>query len=134
MQNAQNKKKRHWCLFAYLVLILIANALIASFYFFIVPIPPSDISEEMARLIKFPNWYFPVMGVLCLLNLISAFAILRWKKWGFWLFTLTASIPLWLNLNFGTSINYSVLELTGVAFLYGVLQIGGDKKGWSQLE
>ena len=134
MQDPQNEKKRHWCLFAYLVLILIANSERASFYFFILPIPPPDISEEMARLIKFPNWYFPVMGVLCLLNLISAFAILRWKKWGFWLFTLTASIPLWLNLNFGTSINYSVLELIGVAILYGVLQIGGDKKGWSQLE
>ena len=134
MQNAQNKKKRHWCLFAYLVLILIANALIASFYFFIVPIPPSDISEEMARLIKFPNWYFPVMGVLCLLNLISAFAILKWKKWGFWLFTLTACVTICLNLYAGVSIGSSLFGLVGVAILYGVLQIGGDKKGWTQLE
>ena len=109
--------------------MLIANAFYSFVYFNTPTLPP-----EMAELTVIPRWLFPVMGVLWLLNLISAFAILRWKKWGFWLFTLTASIPLWLNLNFGTSINYSVLELTGVAFLYGVLQIGGDKKGWSQLE
>tara|TARA_B100000579_G_C22145000_1_gene538256 strand:- start:11 stop:400 length:390 start_codon:yes stop_codon:yes gene_type:complete len=128
VQNAQNKKKRHWCLFAYLVLTLIANAFLSFVYF-----KTSTIQPQTAYQSLIPQWYFQVVGILCLFNLISAFAILKWKKWGFWLFTLTASIPLNLNLYFELSIVYSVGELIGVAILYGVLQIGGDKKGWSQL-
>ena len=81
----------------------------------------------------YPDWFLYAMGILAVLYVISAFAVLRWKKWGFWLFTLTASIPLNLNLYFGLSIVYSVVVLIRVSILFGVLQIGVDKIGWSQL-
>ena len=129
MQNAQNKKKRHWCLFAYLVLTLIANAFLSFVYFKTSTIQPQTADQSLI-----PQWYFQVVGILCLFNLISAFAILKWKKWGFWLFTLTACVTLCLNLYAGVSIGSSMFGLVGVAILYGVLQIGGDKKGWTQLD
>ena len=124
MNNPAIEKKRHGCLFVYLVLMLIANAFYSFVYFNTPTIPP-----------EIPRWLFPVMGIAMLINLISTFAILRWKKWGFWLFTLTAFVPFCVNLYSGMFAIYSLLsEFIVVAILYGVLQIGGDKKGWSQLE
>jgi len=56
------------------------------------------------------------------------------EKWGFWLFTLTACDTLCLNLYVGAGYATAVFGLSGVAILYEVLHIGGDKKGWTQLE
>ena len=123
------EKKRHGCLLVYLLLMLIANAFNSFVY-----LNPPTLPPEMAESANVIGWLFPVMAIVGLINLISTVAILKWKKWGFWLFTLTASIPLNLNLYFGLSIVYSVVELIGVAILYGVLQIGGDKKAWTQLD
>ena len=130
MQDPQNEKKRHWCLFAYLVLILVAYTLLAFVYF----ITPSYL-YELAFMSGYPDWFLYAMGILAVLYVISAFAVLRWKKWVFWLFTLTAFVPFCVNLYSGMFAIYSLLsEFIVVAILYGVLQIGGDKKGWSQLE
>ena len=109
--------------------MLIANAFYSFVYFNTPTLPP-----EMAELAVIPRWLFPVMGIAMLINLISTFAILRWKKWGFWLFTLTACVTLCINLYIGAGISSAVFGLSGVAILYGVLHIGGDKKGWTQLE
>jgi hypothetical protein len=39
-----------------------------------------------------------------------------------------------LNLAIGVSIPQAIMGLAGIAILYGVLQIGGENKGWAQLE
>ena len=122
-------KKRHGCLLVYLILILIANAF-NSFVYLNPPILP----PEMAESANIVGWLFPVMATMSLINLMSAVAILKWKKWGFWLFTLTACVTLCLNLYAGVNIVSAMFGLLGVAILYGVLQLGGDKKGWTQLE
>jgi len=122
-------KKRHGCLLVYLILMLIANAFNSFVY-----LNPPTLPPEMAEMANVIGWLFPVMGIAMLINLISTFAILRWKKWGFWLFTLTACVTLCINLYIGAGISSAVFGLSGVAILYGVLHIGGDKKGWTQLE
>ena len=47
---------------------------------------------------------------------------------------VTAAAAFCLNLLLGVSAAYALLGPAGPAILYGVLQIGGERKGWSQLE
>ena len=43
-------------------------------------------------------------------------------------------VALVLNLYAGVGMGQSIVGLIGVAILFGVLHIGGDKKAWPQLE
>ena len=110
--------------------MLIVNSFTAFTY---LVTPPPDTGPPF-HMPLFPTWVYGVMAITGLLNLISAVAILRWKKWGFWLFANTSFITVWLNYTMGMSFATSIVGLVGVAILYGVLHIGGDKKGWTQLE
>jgi hypothetical protein len=61
--------------------------------------------------------------------------VLQWKKrWGFCALVATAVAILMVNLKIGFSVVQVLLGLGSVATLYGLLQIGGEKKGWTQLE
>jgi len=81
-----------------------------------------------------PSWALVVMGVFALFNLACAIALFKWKKWGFWGFLVSSAVVLTVNLCLGLGIGHSLLGLTGIALLYGVLQIGQENKGWPQLE
>ena len=106
------------------------NSLLA-FTYLVTPPPDSGPPFHMPL---FSTWVYGVMAITGLLNLISAVAILRWKKWGFWLFASTSFITVCLNYTMGINFATSIFGLVGVLILYGVLHIGGDKKGWTQLE
>jgi hypothetical protein len=82
-----------------------------------------------------PGWTMPVMSVVGLVNVAWAVALLQWKKWGFYGFVATAAVAVVVNMMIGMSIVASgFFAFVGIALLYGVLQIGGDRSGWSQLE
>jgi hypothetical protein len=51
-----------------------------------------------------------------------------------WCFLVSSIIVLILNLSSGVGIGQSLLGLLGVVILYAVLQIGGENKGWTQLD
>ena len=119
-------KKRHGCLTAWLVLMIIVNSLAALIYLF----GRALIYQSVPNL---PGWAFPVLFVGLLFNVACAIALLKWKKWGFWGFSASAVLALILNLSFGMGVS-SIGGLIGVAILYGVLHIGGENKGWPQLE
>jgi hypothetical protein len=81
-----------------------------------------------------PDWGFPVLIAGGVFNLVCAIALFKWKKWGFWGFSLSACVVLFVNLAIGLSPAQAFGGLVGVAILYGVLQIGKTDKGWPQLE
>jgi hypothetical protein len=86
---------------------------------------------------SFPNapaWTMPILAVASIANIVFAVALFQWKKWGFFGFVATAALALAINLKLGINIGQILLGLLGVAILYGVLQIGKEKKGWTQLE
>jgi hypothetical protein len=68
------------------------------------------------------------------LNVAFAIALFNWKKWGFFGFLVTSVAAFAQNIYLGIGIPNVVLGLMGIAIFYGVLQIGGQKSGWSQLE
>jgi hypothetical protein len=119
-------KKRHGCLTAWLVLMIVANSASALWYVLR--------SETIRRsLPNAPAWALPVLIIFALLNLVCAVALLQWKKWGFWGFCASgvASLVVNLWLGLGTGVAGAVV---GVLLLYGVLHIGKENKGWPQLE
>jgi hypothetical protein len=119
-------KKRHGCLTAWLVLMIVANSASALFYVLR--------SETIRRsLPNAPGWTLPLLIVVSLFNLMCAVALLQWKKWGFWGSCASAVVSLVVNLwlGLGTGVAGAVV---GVLLLYGVLHIGKENKGWPQLE
>lgn len=75
-----------------------------------------------------------VLAVLAAANALFAFALLRWKKWGFFGITASALVALVVNLVIGINPGLAFSGLVGVALLYALLQIGGERKAWTQLD
>lgn len=117
------KKKRHGCLTTWLILIIIANIVIT----FI------DIGLILSDMDEYPGWAIPVDVIIVVWVVVCAIAIFMWKKWGFYGFVGSAVIQAIVSIIVG---NYFGIAqpFIAVAFLYGVLQIGKDNKGWPQLE
>ena len=121
------KKERHGCLTAYLVLAIIANSATALLYLF----GAEAIKRSTPNM---PDWAFPLLIVLVLFNLACAIALFRWKKWGFWGLVASAIVILGVNLTIGLGVSSAIVGLLRVLLLYGILHIGKDNKGWPQLE
>jgi hypothetical protein len=120
-------KQRNGLVTAVLVLMIIANSVTALIYLLG--------SHTVKRgLPTPPEWIFTVLGVLCIINLVCVIALFKWKKWGFWGFLLISIVTIIINLSIGLGLGQSLLGLVGVILLYAVLQIGKERKGWSQME
>lgn len=120
-------KQRHGCLTAWLVVVIAGNAVVA-----LVNLLERDVIRQ--QLPNAPGWAFPVLAILGVVNIICAVALFQWKKWGFYGICATTTAGLLINLSIGVGIGPSLTGLIGIALLYGVLQIGGDRKAWPQLE
>ena len=120
-------KSRLGCLTAWLLLMITANSASA-----LMCLLGSDAIRQ--SLPNMPDWTFPVLIVFSVFNLACAIALFQWKKWGFWGFCISSFVALVVNLSIGLGIGPSLGGFIGVAILYGVLQIGKEDKGWSQLD
>lgn len=121
------KKKRHGCLTAYLILVIIANSALA-----LVCLLASDTIRGNLR--SSSEWVVPVLIPLALVNLVCAIGLFQWKEWGFWGYCVSTIVGFFVNLAAGFGIFQSILGLAGIFILYGVLHIGTDNEGWIQLE
>lgn len=128
-QTMPETKYRHGCLTTWLVLVIIANALtVLSYVIFILPRAVHSARPDS------PAWALFVMTILGIANLVFAVALFRWKRWGFFGLLVTTTLALIINLRIGIKPAVFVAGLCGIVILYTVLQIGGKKKGWDQLE
>ena len=132
-----DKKIRHGCLTAWLVLKIIGNLVTVYMYLcliyarvFIHVFGPG----AMPEMSPMPTWAFPVLIVVSLFNLVCTIALFRWKKWGFWGICATSVVALVVNLSVGLGTGKPFIGLLGVLLLYGVLHIGKENKGWPQLD
>lgn len=126
----QEGKKRHGCLTAYLILMLIANFLVVLIYSFFL-LASNAMQQSMPDI---PGWVVSILCLFAIFNILCAIALFKWKRWGFWGFCASAVIIFIINLSIGVGIFQSVMGLLGVAILFGVLQIGKENKGWPQLD
>jgi hypothetical protein len=124
--NMAEVKQRHGCLTTWLVLMIIANSLTALIYL----LDKNAIKPNLHA----PAWSRLALAVIGMANLVFSIALLRWKKWGFFGIVGTSILTLFVNLRNGVNPGFAVFGLTGVVMLYTLLQIGKDRKGWTQLE
>jgi hypothetical protein len=120
-------KQRHGCLTARLVVIVIANVLVGLAYL-------AARGTIAGALPNVPRGIFLLLSAVSFVNVVFAIALFQWKRWGFYGFVATSLLALVINLAAGLGVVRSLIGLLGVAILYGVLQIGGARKGWTQLE
>jgi len=119
--------KRHGCLTAYLVFMMIVNTLTALVYFF-------NADKIVAAYPSMPSGTVYVLGVGCLINGVIAFNLFWWRKWAFYAFCVIAVVVLFINILIGVGAVGSIGGLLGPVILYAVLQIGGENKGWKNLK
>ena len=119
-------RSRHGCLTAWLALMVIANSAMATVYL----LGGAAIYQLYSSA---PTWAFPVLGVAGLGNVVCSIALLRWKKWGFFGFIASSALAFAANLMIGVPTLQTLFGLAGIAVLYGFLQIGKEKKAWTQL-
>jgi hypothetical protein len=124
---SDQNKKRHVCLTAWLILMIIANALTSLAYL----MGSQSIRQQFPQA---PPWVFTVLGVMALINIVCALALWKWKKWGFYGFVASSLVALAINLMVGVTIYKALFGVIGFVILFGVLQIGKENKGWTQLE
>jgi hypothetical protein len=124
--TTSSQPKRHGCLTTYLVFVIIINSAMALVYLF----GSAWLRRNGANT---PDWAFWILAIAGVINVTSAVALLRWRRWGFWLFVVSAIVGVAVNLSirlpqgiFGA--------VFGIAILYGVLQIGGERKAWLRLQ
>lgn len=131
----KQKKSRHWCLTAWLTLMLVGN-IAGIFLVFGAYISSVDIDPENDALVGITDGFsmiFIIIIFILLINLICIIRLFRWQKSGFWGCCLVAGIMFALNLALGEAAS-AFQGLLGLAILYGALQVGDDNKGWPQLE
>ncbi len=118
-------KERHGCVTAWLILMIIANSIIALTYLFTdntTPQSPTNLTTLMLTTIGIANIIFAIM-------------LLQWKKWAFWAFATTSLITLGVNISIGISVGNALVGLIGIVILYGILQIKKDGiTAWENLE
>jgi len=121
------EKKRHGCLTAWLILMIVLNSIVMLVYLLATDSVRSHYPNA-------PGWAFPALVVIGAFNLVCSFALFQWKKWGFWGICVSSLVAVVVNLYVGLDIIRSLLGLVGVLLLFGVLHIGNANKGWPQLE
>mgnify|MGYP001341083297 CR=1 FL=1 len=127
-EESANEKKRHGCVTAYLIFLLIFNSGIALLYL-------TSSNELKSDNSNMPGWVIEMWILESIFNLVCAVALLKWKKWGFWGFTGSSCINFIINLYIGASVTAAFWDsYLMLGILYGVLQIGNDNKGWTQLD
>lgn len=120
---APKVKHRHWCLTAYLVLAIVANLIIAF----------SNLFANVLYEFDIPLWFRLPAFAITILAAVCYAMLFRWKKWAF--NGIVALTVLSCILGMISRTLLGILQpLVPLAILYGVLQIGGAKKGWTQLE
>lgn len=124
--TTETPKRRHGCLLAFLIYMIVASTVLTT----VNALNTADIQRIYPRLPLWGIWALPVMSML---NILFALLLFRWKKWGFFGYCLTSLIACGLQLYGGVGIA-ALSALLGIIILFAALQIGGENKGWSQLE
>lgn len=91
MKAGSAEKQRGGCLTAWIMLVLIANPLVAIFYLLS--------GNELARSLPgFPGWAIPGLIVIAVANTVFAVGTWIWKRWGVYGFAASAVITFAVNL------------------------------------
>lgn len=112
--TVMKSRERGGCLTAWLVVVLITNALIAFYY-----LTSTSAMQQVYPTIS--SGVFLLLAVIGAVNVASAIGLWTWHKWGFYLFVATSIITLVINIGIGLPILSSLAGLIGVGILWYLL-------------
>ncbi|MGD0526481.1 MAG: hypothetical protein ABSE49_15140 [Polyangiaceae bacterium] len=108
------RAERGGCLTAFLVLVLIANPLVALGYFLA--------GDAMNAVTRGHDWARPVLGLMCLVNVACAVGVWRFKRWGVYGFVAMAALGLVVNLTLGVGVGSFLGAFVGPAILVALVR------------
>lgn len=117
-------KQRHGCLTAWLVFNILLGSVVA-----LLLLAGSALVQgttETSRSVLLVSGVVQVVVVACLV------ALMRWKKWGFWLYAVVSLLLFALNVLSG-QILVAIQSLVGLLVLWVLFQ-SGRPKAWEQLD
>jgi predicted amidophosphoribosyltransferase len=126
-------KRRHVALTAYLWFMIVMGAVATILYTWQI-FQLYRLAEALGVQV-FDNWRAVILLVMTIayaVDIVAPVALLKWRRWGFWYFAVGMSFAFVFNIAIGMP-GRSVLNLIGIGILFALLQIGGDKRAWSQL-
>jgi hypothetical protein len=130
------EKQRHGFVTFWLWLMLIGGVL-GSIPYFTNSLELAAVLSVAAGKIVQPSMIY-LLGVVGLLNIGLAIALLQWKKWGFWGFCGTATIAFIINASIGLlsiSPAMPIIGILSILILWAILQIKKDGVScWDNLE
>jgi len=109
--SSKSDRKRGTLLTLWLVLIIIANALETLLIVLRIRPLPSSV----------PLWASYTLNLDAVLVVVSAIAMLEWKKWGFYMFCALEVLGLAVNLIAGAGV-FAFVGLGGIAITYLLLR------------
>jgi hypothetical protein len=128
-EAANEGKKRHGCVTAWLVIMIIGNSLAALIYLF----AGDFLNKSLPKPISTTTLI--LLTIIGVANVAFAILLLRWNKSGFWGFVMSAIAALTVNLSVGLGIGQCILGLAGIGVLYAILQIKQDGiSAWDNME
>ena len=129
-EEEKGPKDRHGCVTAWLILMIVANGLVALVYLFFGNAVAENMPGQPSTLIMV------VLALLSILNVVFAVMLFQWKKLGFYGFVANAVIGFGINLAIGLGLLQSLFGLLGIAILYGIFQMQGKDgvSAWENLE
>ena len=111
-------KKRHGCVTAWFILLLIGSTF--------------GLLINFAVGFYYPHNIFVLLSIGQLACIISMF---NWKRAGFWGYTIICIIAGFINMSMGVEIAATIGGLLSPVILYGILQIEkGGSTSWDQLD
>ena len=121
---SEETRKRHGCLTAWLILMILASVMFIALYLARASYP--QYAPDL------PAWALPVLVTIEMFQIICAIALFKWKKRGFWGYCIICAIAFFANIWLGVVVT-AVGILFGAIILYAVLNVGKDNKGWHHL-
>src|SRR5690348_10145000 len=89
------KKQRHGCLTAWLLFVIVLNAVAAVLNVF-----DSGLASTIPGS---AGWAVPVRAALAIVNVTCAVALLLWRRWGFYGLVVTTIVGLVVNVALGVN-------------------------------
>jgi len=125
-------KQRHGWLTAWLIFMIIANSV--AMLSLLIAVIPSRNAPLWTMLTSTQRYLTVANFVVASANVVFSVALFQWKKWGFFGFVGTNVFVMAIALTMAKPIGRVLLPVLWVVILYWLLQIGKEKKGWTQLE
>jgi len=133
--NGDTEKKRHGCVTAWLIFVIVINSIVGLGYILMRDMLPAAMKDfSMDRLELTPN-YFLIEGLVSLALVFCFIQLWQWKKIGFHGIILCTMITASVNYMANHDLTDFVFSFTGVLIHYLVFQIKiNNQTAWSLLK